>query len=590
MLLKKIFIGLFLLLCCAPSQVLASHADQISLFSSHISINQDTSISITETINYETTIEKHGIYRYVPQRYVVNGISYTAKVSNFTVTDGQLQSIPFTQSMENGNYTYKIGYADKTFTGPKTYIISYKVKDALRRFKDHDELYWDITGEGWQIPILKTEAVIDSPLVPITKVICYSGQFGQDNQLCQSNFSKNQAQFAYDQTINYGDNMTVAVALEPNNILAFPTAMQVFIKKLVDNLLILALLLPAIGAFLLWYYKGRDWMFISANIFDQDPDKPKKLTPLFYKHRIPLAYEPLKELTPGELGTMLDERVDNQDVVSEIIDLARKKYLKIEQTTKKGLLSSKEDFKFSKLKEADKDLPPQQKYLQEQLFKTGSEVMLSKLKGTFYQHMEKATSLIAKSVTDKKLFTSNPRTTKIMYFILAAFLAIGTFIASTVISGILYTGLPMLVAVVSFIFIIIFATNMVQKTAVGTNYMLQAKGLKETIKRGKWREEIKEKRLFIEEVLPFAIALGVVDKLAKDMDELNIKPPEYFQGDSTSFAKGYALGALTHSFTQQTSRSLSYNPSSRGWSGGSGFSSGGGFSGGGGGGGGGGSW
>lgn len=90
-----------------------------------------------------------------------------------------------------------------------------------------------------------------------------------------------------------------------------------------------------------------------------------------------------------------------------------------------------------------------------------------------------------------------------------------------------------------------------------------------------------EKHLFIEEILPFAVALNVVDQLSRDMKELGLEPPKYMGGTN------FGTAAFVSSFTSDLGAGLTYNPSSSS-SGGGGF--GGGSSGGGGGGGGGGSW
>ncbi len=90
--------------------------------------------------------------------------------------------------------------------------------------------------------------------------------------------------------------------------------------------------------------------------------------------------------------------------------------------------------------------------------------------------------------------------------------------------------------------------------------------------------------MFIEEVLPFAVSLGVVNQLAKQMEALNIKPPQYI---SSTGLTTWNTAQFVSGFSSEVASGLSYNPSSSS-SGGSGFS--GGSSGGGGGGGGGGSW
>jgi uncharacterized membrane protein len=105
--------------------------------------------------------------------------------------------------------------------------------------------------------------------------------------------------------------------------------------------------------------------------------------------------------------------------------------------------------------------------------------------------------------------------------------------------------------------------------------------LKYYVSKGKWREEIMEKNLFLEEMLPLAISLGVVNKLANDMKDLGMEPPKYFEG--------VAINSFAHdlnNFNSVMATNLATTPSGNSsWSGGSGFSggSGGGFGGGGGG-------
>jgi len=563
-----------------------TETDWINKFSSEIKINKDSSVSIREIIDYETVIEKHGIYRYVPVQYQRGKWSYIARISEVKIEDETGKAVSYTDYKEGGNRVFKIGEADRTFVGKRTYVLEYRVENALKQFEEYDELYWDITGEGWKIPIKSSEAKIVSPPAVIKKIDCFSGITGGNDGLCKSSFNEKEAIFKYSKVIGYGQNFTVLIGLDKNNLIEWPTEMEKAIGWMRANFFMFLIPLPGLAMFLIWFSKGRDYMFLSANVFNQDESRPKKLKPLFYKHRMAFVYEPLKDLTPGEAGLLLDERVDNQDVIAEIVDLARKKYLKIEREERKGLFGKKEDYKFIKLKEADGELPEQQKYLLESIFGLKKEERLSALKGSFYQKMDKVRKLIQKSVEEKKMFTGKPSSKRVKFMILFFFLSAGSFFLAILGIGLTGSGRPMGVFVFQFIAGLILAYQMPQKTAIGTNLMLQAKGLRETIKRGKWREKIKEKNLFIEEVLPFAISLGVVKKLAKDMEGLNIKPPEYFGGEGLV---GYAFGSMVSDFSAKASSGLSYNPSSSSWSGGSGFS-GGGSSGGGGGGGGGGSW
>ena len=42
-------------------------------------------------------------------------------------------------------------------------IITYKVTNAVRWFDDHDELYWNVTGNDWPVPIDSAAGVIVFP-------------------------------------------------------------------------------------------------------------------------------------------------------------------------------------------------------------------------------------------------------------------------------------------------------------------------------------------------------------------------------------------------------------------------------------------
>jgi uncharacterized membrane protein YgcG len=199
--------------------------------------------------------------------------------------------------------------------------------------------------------------------------------------------------------------------------------------------------------------------------------------------------------------------------------------------------------------------------------------------------MTKVKEMMNEKMKERKLFTSNPSYARGGWMVAAVVIGGAVFAMTVSTMVFLEAAWPVMIFIVSSVAAIWFAWSMPQKTAIGTNLSLQVKGLRETILLGKWREEIKEKHLFIEEVIPFAISLGVIGKLAKDMAALNIDPPKYLAGGFGN--NSLAWSGFVSDFSHSAASGLSYNPSSSS-SGGSGFS--GGSSGGGGGGGGGGSW
>jgi len=581
-----LWLGVILSLFQVPGVMALDPTEEaITSFDSVIEINQDTSLSISEKIEYFSPSEKHGIFRYIPEKYRREGLVYSNPVSDIFVTDDEGKPMPFSTTRESGNLTLKIGDPEQTFSGSRVYNISYKVDHAILKHKDFDELYWDITGEGWQFPVLTSTVTIRSPFASSGETICFVGPVGSVSSNCKIGQEDNRLTIEALEEVGYGDNFTVAVKLDKNNNLIFPTTTERWIETARNNLFLALTIVPGLLMFLVWYKKGRDFRFSSPNAFNPDPGQPKALRPIFEPINIPMVYEPLKDLTPGEAGAMLDEKVDNQDVVAEIIDLARKKYLGIEMVKNTGFLKFGHDYLFTKFKDGPGDLPPQQEYLMEHIFNSKNSVKLSELKGTFYTHMTKVKEIINGRMKERKLFTSNPNNTRGIWFIATILMCCAVFATTISTMAFLESIWTFAIFFISAVIAIIFAWNMPQKTAVGTNLALQTKGLRETIRLGKWREEIKEKHLFIEEILPFAISLGVIGKLTKDMAVLNIQPPKYLDGGMGM--NNRAWSGFVSDFSQTAASGLSYNPSSSS-SGGSGFS--GGSSGGGGGGGGGGSW
>ncbi len=579
---------LALLLCglyALPQKVFAQDSEYISQFTTKITVNQNTSIRVEETIFYHTDYYKHGIYRYVPVAYNRNGIKTVLTISDIVITDENNQVMQYEKSYDGPFLMLKIGDPDVTFVGEKTYQIAYSVEKALSEFETHDELYWDITGEGWQFPILSTSAEVISPFASIEKTACFSGSFGGDDGLCTAKQTDSIAAiFNYTNEISFGKNMTISIAFKQDNQLIFPTLREKSISWIWHNWVLLLIPVPTLVLLAWWINKGRDISFISPNVFDLDTTKPTHYRPLQLFAREPFVYAPLSDLSPGQAGALLDEKVDTQDVVAEILDLARKKYLKLEVIEEKKWFSTVRDYTISKLQAADGKLSEVQHYLYTELFMQKDTVSVSELKGTFYLVMQKAVALLEKSLVDKKIVTQKPSVVRAKGMVVFFVLLIGTFVLVLTKIGPLQIFWPVPLIFLQIPVGLLFAYNLPQKTAVGTNLWLQARGLRKTIRYGKWREEIKEKNLFIEEVLPFAVSLGVINQLARHMESLNIKPPDYM---SAAGLTTWNTSQFISGFSNEVASGLSYNPSSSS-SGGSGFS--GGSSGGGGGGGGGGSW
>ncbi len=548
-----------------------SFAQEWANFSSNIRINSDASLTVKEAVAYFTDTARHGIYRYLPN-------SPEEKIKIIAVTDPRGRPYHYQIRSDKQKLVIRIGDPHQTFTGNRTYLIVYKISHPVHKTKNNLKLLWDIAGEGWQFPLYNVHATLHSP-APISQYACYSGPVGGNDRLCRM-IKKNEHTLlvTYPKPIGWGDNLTIMAIFPPHQGITPPPTAILWLQKF---RLFFPLLLGTFLFFLFWFLRGRDYL----------PDNSGKFKGIFQHLTVDItASSPPPTLTPGQAGLLIDEKVDARDLVAEIIELARRKYLKIEKKTKKRFLGHATDYLFFKLRPEDRQLTSYQKTLLKGIFKKKTKVKLSELKGHFRPTFEKARDQLYQS-TLRQYFTRNPSNDRLWGYAAAFLLAL---FQSFIFKNIYYLDLFSLSSLHSLSFYLLlafvgatlinfwFAYHFPQKTSLGTKSYLFLKGLQENLRRGAWRDTIKEKHLFLEEIIPYAISLGSINQLAKDMKKLDLQPPEYVG----SFAIGSNIGALDAgliSFTKSAAHSFAYNPKS-----GSGFA--GGFSGGGGGGGGGGSW
>jgi len=590
---KRAIIFFLALAALAASQTRAVRSQTVSpdytirRFSSNIVINQDTSLTITETTEADFALAKHGIFRVIPVVYSAHGKTIKARLKILSVTDEKANPYPYKTSRLKQSVKLKIGDPDKAIAGLHTYIIKYQINKVILRYQEHDEVYWNVTGSEWETSIEKASAKIESPFAPIQKVDCFAGKTGSQEKNCLASRQKETARFATTAPLVWGKDFTIVAALDKNNQLNFPGPIRRIIGFLIDNWGYPAALAPFFIILYFWYKKGRDLKYVEGNIFYRPENRKTVSTPLFAREHLPLVYSPINGLTPAEVGTIIDERVDVQDVVAEIIELARLGYFKIKKIEKKKRLGKRIDYLFTKKNKSPKQLKDYQKYLLKKLFADGkTEVLLSSLKNNFYKHLAQFKKDLYSHLACEKIFDGNPEKVILKWFGLYAVFVFFGFLAVIIFATQTTNSSPFFFLFASLLPAVFLIKNMPRRTAWGHSLFRQTLGLRWYLDKGKWRQEIAEKHLFFQEILPLAISLGVVKKLTQDMAVLNVKSPDYFVTASPALL----YTDLNH-FSTQAARSLTASPSPSGsssWSGGSGFS--GGSSGGGFGGGGGGSW
>lgn len=559
----------FVLLLFLPSQVFAFNEWQINSFDSTIVIQKDGKMLVTETIEAEFFVEKRGIFRDIPYQYYDNyRQADSIALDIVSVTNELGEPWEYVDNYEYGYLTIRIGNPDIYLSGEQTYVITYEVDGAISFYDDHQELYWDVTGNDWFVPILSSSASVTIPAEEEVNLQnrCFTGEFGSVEENCEIATEGVTSAFTAD------DFLTIVVGW-PKGIVDEPTKWELFLAWLQNNW---AFGLPV----LVFFFMLGIW-----NRYGKDPQDPPGLV---------VQYQPPEDLTPAEVGYLVSQSLRKQYLPAELVNLASKGYIRIkEQLSKKK--NQVDDYVLIKQKEPDADLKEHEKMILDGIFLSKKERKLSNIPTSFYGKVAGIKKQIYKQLKQKKYFQKDPQAVRNKWMALAfiiafcAFFTLGSrhihYFVGTLFSAFVVLG---------------FSFIMSRRTQKGMLALEHALGFEEYInvaedRRVKWEEE---ENLFFQ-YLPYAMVFGLADKWSRAFKDVFKTIPEWYEGDlsnldANTFTRNMHLFSRTTTSNirpPQTSSSGGYRSSTSSFSSSSsGFSSGGGFSGGGFGGGGGGSW
>lgn len=544
--------------------------EKISDFTVDITINKDASIDVVENIAYDFgTEEKHGIFRDLPYKYKNNGGNFKLRYSDFSVKDSEGKNLNFTIEGKGNNKRIKIGDADVFVSGQVRYVIAYKVKRAFNYFADYDELYWNATGNEWITPVTQSKTTIilpESVNKDSLRSICYTGPAGSTAECVSSrlNFSAENMvdkMVFTDDSLRAHEGVTVVIGL-PKGIVEKPSLIKIFFEFTKDNWIIF---LP----FFLFAYLFQNW-----KKHGKDPAG---------RGTIIAQFDAPEDLSPAEVGTLIDERAGQKDVSAEIVDLAVKGYLRINKVEGAGVFKTA-DYELVKTKEDLGGLASHQKLLHKALFDNKESVCLSDLKNKFAKDLEKISASVYASLTDKGYYSKNPSSVRIKYGV------IGGVVACSMVFVTPFFGFAGVFSLIlSGAMIIVFGFLMPQKTGKGAIVREHILGLKTYLNiaekdRINFHNAPEKNPKVFEKLLPFAMVLGVEKAWAKQFENIYKENPSWYTDSALGNFSAISFVNSLGGFQAQAGTTMSSTASS----GGSGFSGGG--SGGGFGGGGGGSW
>jgi uncharacterized protein (TIGR04222 family) len=584
----------------ASAPVQSSTGERIQRFAATVDVARDGTVRITEEITYDfaNSPNRHGIERVIPVRFRYDDV----KKNHDRVTPLVVESVDadvgapadYEIRGDGDDRTIRIGDADIVVSGVHTYEITYRLTGVLNHFDDHEELYLNITGNGWRAPIDQAEAEVSVP-APIGRITCFAGPLQSSIPCDKAEEREGRATFAA-QDLGRHEGLTVVVGFPTGVIDPVPspilserwTVGRAFAVRPDTVVPAGALAAAAVGGFALLVTRvGRDRRFAGSptDVAFGNVSGQSELAPLRDSDPIPVEFVPPDGLRPGQVGTLIDEQANTLDVTATIIDLAVRGYLRITEIPKEGWFGST-DWELTSLKPGA-GLKEYENTLLTALFATGPQVKLSDLKGTFASHLKAVADQLYEDMLANGWYRDRPDRTRTKAAVLAVAVIVAG-IAATVLLAMFTSyalvGLPF----VLFGLLLVFAYRVFpSRTAKGYAALRRVRGFKRFIDESeKERARFAEQQHLFSEYLGYAVVFGAVDKWARTFAGIDGELPT-----GGWYVGAYPFNVITftgavNGFTVATSGTISSVPAS---SGGSGFG-GGGFSGGGVGGGGGGSW
>lgn len=407
-----------------------------------------------------------------------------------------------------------------------TFQISYKVNGALRIYSGGDQLWWiAIPSDHFGYSIGESTIKVEmpqgyAPREGVDSVETY-GVPGTVNVQGTTITATANREIVGDETFEIRVQYPHAAgAKSPDWQGAFDTqrAYDEKTKPLVDLGLIGLSLLIGIGGTLAiyarWYSKGRD---------PQVGPVPKFLS------------DPPDTLSPAIVGTLIDERADVQDVISILIDLARRGYLVMEENQETGLfgIGTTSKFTFKRTDKAADDLKPYEKRMLNSMFSLRMERTMDSLRNSFYTVISSLQADLYKGLVDEGLFTTNPQTTRAMWsgfgvllLVVAGILVYAAFQLGDTVSGALVL-VPLSVGFVGLVALIV-GNVMPAKTRKGAEEAAKWRAFYEYLQNLEKYSDVAEASKHFDDYLPYAVAFGLDRAWVRRFSQVSNVPIPYW--------------------------------------------------------------
>lgn len=312
---RRVLLALFLCLAFAG---VAQSAELIRNFTSDVDVQPNGDLLVTESITVQAArLEiRRGILRDFPTDYVLPGGRRVVVGFDVLSVERNGESEPYSVEYLDNGKRIRIGSGSVILPrGLHTYTIKYRTTRQIGFFADFDELYWNVTGNGWTFAIENAVATIRLPAGAQIRARAFytgaQGEKGADARIVGEN--ENVIVFRTTRQLLPRNGLTVSVAWQ-KGIVSPPGRYLSAVYLFFDNI---AISLSLIGFALVFLYFLYQWLR-----YGRDPAKGTI---------IPVFAPP-----PGMSAAAMRyvdryNSYDNKTFTAAIVELAVKGHLKIKE-------------------------------------------------------------------------------------------------------------------------------------------------------------------------------------------------------------------------------------------------------------------
>ncbi len=522
----------------------AAEDGAVSRYSAIVKVVPDGSIEVTETVIFDLGADPidSAQRRFVTQETYDADADRVYDVNDLTVDAGQAAAA-VTMSSDDGVDTATVDFAEEQ-SGELRLRFSYTVDGVVASTVDGLEVRWPVV-QGFDVPV--SNATVEWNAPDVLWLSCLAGSPGSSRPCTTAQLAEIPSPTMSQLELDTGEQLVGILGLGAQSGVQASADVQPrrsltrsFTATGTELWVALAsLLLGLLAALALWWRRGRD----------SRPTRADSAAPLLATREDRVLFAPPSGVRPGQMGTLVDERVDIIDVSSTIIDLATRNYLFIEELPRDHY--GPMDWLLLRRNDAGDELLGYEREIFDVVFAESAQVRVSELDTRVRDRLAAIQASMYDDMVAQGWFAERPdsvrnRWTAAGWVLVAAGVVLTVVLAFTGTFGLL--GLAVVIAGAA---LALAGQLAPARTAKGADVLAGLKRFREYLERADMADlPAGQREELISRIYPYALVFGLGERWAEALaatdDDPDPDEPIYWYGAPRDWHLSDAAPSLGH--------------------------------------------